>query len=303
MSNANENKVVFGLENVHYAIITETQEADGIKIEYGTPVPVPGAVNFAMDPLSELSDFHADNGVYYTTSNSQGHEGTLEVAKLPERFYKDVFRDIETEDGILVENLNVQPRKVAFLFEFSGDQKATRHCLTYCTVTRPSLNSSTTTDTAEPTTTEMTIKAAKRPTDGIAKFSTGSNTSEVVFENWYKEVQAVEINPPAPTAKVDGATGANNSGTKLVATFDRKLYANSVKLSNGDVKKYFTFNGQEGAYTSATYNEAAKTVTFVFGAGLANANTITATGLTGFNGAAVTDKYTYNATGTVWAKA
>ena len=256
-----------------------------------------------MESRSETSDFYADDIVYYTSSVNQGYEATLEIANITEQFRKEVLGDLEDDNGILIENVATNPRKIALLFEFDGDAKATRHCLTYCTVTRPAASGATKTDTAEPNTMELTVVAAPRPTDYIPKFSTGSTTSDTVYNAWYDEVQTIDVNAAAPTANALGATGANNSATKLVATFNRKLHANGAKLADGDVKKYFTFNGQEGAYTSATYNEAAKTVTFVFGAGLANANTITATGVTGFNGAAVTDKYTYNATGTVWAKA
>lgn len=60
MSNTSENKVKFGLSNVHIAKITEV---DG-DITYGEPFAMPGAVSLTADPEGETAKFHADNVVY-----------------------------------------------------------------------------------------------------------------------------------------------------------------------------------------------------------------------------------------------
>jgi hypothetical protein len=66
-----ENKVNFGLTNVHYAPFTVV---DGV-ITYETPKPISGG-----------TEFYADNILYYSASNNQGYDGTLSIANIPEAF-------------------------------------------------------------------------------------------------------------------------------------------------------------------------------------------------------------------------
>ena len=67
-----ENKVQFGLEKVHYAVLEGGA--------YGTPVPIPGAVNLSLNPVGEMEKFYADNVVYYVSNTNDGYDGDLEVA-------------------------------------------------------------------------------------------------------------------------------------------------------------------------------------------------------------------------------
>ena len=64
-----ENKVKFGLSNVHIAKITE--EA-GV-ITYGTPFAMPGAKSLTADPEGETTPFYADNIKYYIATSNQGY--------------------------------------------------------------------------------------------------------------------------------------------------------------------------------------------------------------------------------------
>ncbi len=54
------NKVTFGLNKVHYAVITEGEDGT---YTYGTPVRIPGAVSMSETPVGESTKFYADNGV------------------------------------------------------------------------------------------------------------------------------------------------------------------------------------------------------------------------------------------------
>ena len=179
------NKVAFGLNNFHYAIVTEE---DG-NITYGTPVRHPGAVSLTLDPKGETADFFADDIVYYTSSANQGYDATIELALITEEFRTDVLGEITSgEGGLLVENANAKSKKIAIMFEFDGDEKATRHCLLYCTVNRPGLSGNTKTESTEPETTELVMVASPRPTDLNVKVSTVSTTSEETYNAFYTAV-------------------------------------------------------------------------------------------------------------------
>ena len=180
-------RVTYGLSSVHYSVITETE---GV-ITYGTPVAIPGAVTLTLEPKGEQSDFFADNLVYFSSGSNQGYDGTLELALLPEHFRKDVLGEIaETEDGVLIEVADAKAKKIALLFQFEDDVKGTRHALFYCSVSKPGLGSSTTTETIEPQTQELTFVASPRPTDKRVKASTGEATPEAVYTGWFEEVYA-----------------------------------------------------------------------------------------------------------------
>lgn len=179
-----ENRVNFGIKNVHYAVATEG--TDG-KLTYATPVPFPGAVSLTLDARGEQSDFYADDRVYYTSSTNSGYEGTLTVAALLQQFRVDVLGDELSVDGVLTESSNAKPKTIALLFEFDGDAKATRHALYNVTVSRPGLSGETKTETTEPGTQELSFVAA--PTvDGIVKRSTTGETGATIYNAWYTSV-------------------------------------------------------------------------------------------------------------------
>ncbi|MGG3924904.1 major tail protein [Metabacillus fastidiosus] len=190
-----ENKVQFGIKRAHYAVITEG--LDGIET-YGTPAPLPGATELTLEPNGEQSDFYADDILYYTSSTNQGYNTSLTVANIPEKFRTEVLGEIlDTTDKVLTEVNTAKPKKIAFLFEFDGDVKATRHVLYSCAVSRPGASGSTKTTSAEPGTTELTLVAGPRPSDGIVKRSTTVETPEAVYNAWYTKVY--EPTPAPPT--------------------------------------------------------------------------------------------------------
>jgi phi13 family phage major tail protein len=181
-----ENKVIFGLKNCHYSVVSEDPTTGAIV--YATPVALKGAVEISLEPRGETSDFYADDMLYFTTSTNAGYEATLTVANISREFRIDVLGEtLEGTNNILEENTNQRTRKIAFMFEFDGDIKAVRHCLYNCTVTRPSLTSATKTETAEPQPQELSLIAA--PTeDGLVKRSTTGDTPAAVYDAWYSAV-------------------------------------------------------------------------------------------------------------------
>ena len=85
----NKNKVKFGLNNVHWAKITQWGvDPDGTPTVpvYGESVRLPGAVSLSIDANGENENFFADDSVYYVINNNSGYEGDLEVAKFDDTF-------------------------------------------------------------------------------------------------------------------------------------------------------------------------------------------------------------------------
>lgn len=123
------NKVKFGLKNCHYA--KATLDPDTNAVTFGTPVAIPGAVNLSLDPEGDTEPFYADDMVYYTTVANNGYSGDLEIALIPESFRKDILKESEDANGVLVEDSTVEPEHFALLFEFSRDKKKIRHCMYY----------------------------------------------------------------------------------------------------------------------------------------------------------------------------
>lgn len=180
-----ENKVVFGLKKAHYAVITE---ANGVE-KYGPVLPLPGATELGLEPKGEQTEFYADDVLYYTSTTNQGYDTSLTIANVPEAFRTEVLSEILDEtDKVLIETNTARSKKIAFMFEFDGDVRGTRHVLYDCTVSRPGLSSSTKTAAAEPGTTELTLVAGPRSKDGIVKVSTTADTPTAVYDAWYTSV-------------------------------------------------------------------------------------------------------------------
>lgn len=148
------NKVKYGLSNCYYAVYDEDAGT------YGTPVAMPGAVNLSLDQEGETNKFRADNIDYYVSISNNGYSGDLELALVPDSFRTDVMGEVvDSTTGLQYEAANVNPAAFALLFQFEGDDHATRHVLYYCKATRPSLASQTTEETIEPVTETISLTA------------------------------------------------------------------------------------------------------------------------------------------------
>lgn len=183
------NKIKYGLKNVYYAVATIA--ADG-SATYETPVAFPGAVSLSLDPQGENTPFYADNIVYWVGASNTGYEGDLEIARVIDSFKTDVLGYITSGNGLLVEDANAEATHFALMFQFEGDEKATRHVMYNCTATRPSAAGNTKEDTVEPQTETVTITAtsiyvAALDTD-IVKSETKADTEATVYDGWFTAV-------------------------------------------------------------------------------------------------------------------
>lgn len=180
------NKVKYGLQKCYYAIFTES---DGT---YGTPVALPGAVSLSLEQQGETTPFRADNIDYWTSVSNNGYEGDLELALIPDSFLTDVMGEAtDATTGLQYELADAKPKAFALLFQFEGDQHATRHVMYNCKASRPSVASQTTPDGAiEPQTETISLKASARPQDNVVKAK--AKESDTCYDTFFTTV-------PVPT--------------------------------------------------------------------------------------------------------
>lgn len=186
-----ENKIKFGLKNVYYAVAEIA--ADG-SATYETPVPFPGAVSLSLSPNGDTTPFYADNIAYWVGVSNTGYEGDFEIAKVVDSFKTDVLGYKTDNKNVLLEDANAATVHFALLFQFEGDQKATRHVMYNCTATRPSAAGSTKTETVEPETETLTLTATSIYVAGlgngmdIVKAESIDSTDSTTYSGWFSAV-------------------------------------------------------------------------------------------------------------------
>jgi len=171
------SKVQFGIKNLHYAVM----QSDGT---YAAPVAVNGTVSINLTPVGEMTPFYADNILYYQSIGNQGYSGEIEIARVPDAMYSDIFGVTTDGAGIQIEDATVEPKPVALLFEIDGDAAERCYCLYNVTLGRPPVNSSTITDSKTPQTVSISLTAAPLAS-GIVLAKTGDNTYDSVKTLWY----------------------------------------------------------------------------------------------------------------------
>lgn len=184
MSDTN-NKVKFGLSNVHVAKITEQ---DG-EITYGTPFAMPGAVALSAEPEGETTPFYADNIQYYVAVSNNGYTGELELAMAVKEFLTQILGQQEDTNGALFESSDDVNARFALMGEIEGDVKKRRFVYYDCTATRPSSEMNTIEDTKEPQTDTIEITMSPRATDHVIKAVIEPNdTNEDVYNTFFTKV-------------------------------------------------------------------------------------------------------------------
>lgn len=180
------NKIKYGISKCYYAVATD----DGTgTLTYGTPVALPGAVSISLDAQGDTNTFYADNIAYYVSNANNGYQGDLELALLPDAFRTAVLGEELDEKGMYLEHSDDKQKEFALLFQFEGDENATRHCLYRCVASRPATNGSTKEESIEPQTESITITAMPRINDELVKARcpyTASTSSS--YATWFNAV-------------------------------------------------------------------------------------------------------------------
>ena len=245
------NKVKFGLRNVHYAPITALSSAN--VPTYGTVKPIKGAVNLSMDANGETGDFFADDMSYYQTNNANGYNGTLELALVPDTFKLDCLGAKVDKTGAIFDDDEAAVTPFALMFEFNGDKNHTRHILTYCTATKPAVSGQTTTDTKDPQTETLNLKA--RPLNGHSHGE--AKVGDSSYNTWF-ETPLVFDEGTAYTAVGDGST-------KSFTIADKPTAVSSVKVNGASVASgEYTYTSSTGtlAFTTAPADGASIIVVY-----------------------------------------
>lgn len=183
-----ENKINYGLKNVYYSKITEKQTEDGVTVEYGTPVRIPGAVSMSMPKNAERVPIAADDDAEYAVIyNNKGYDGETVFYNVPDSFLTDCM-GMKIDGDTIVENKDDKPSPFALLFEFNGDNKKRRHIFYRCMGTNPDVASQTKGDgtTANQITVKMTATPAKDTGDIKRTCKEGDSD---VYKNWFTTVQ------------------------------------------------------------------------------------------------------------------
>lgn len=181
------NKVKYGLKNVHYAKATI---ADDGSATYGAVKAWPGAVNLSLDAQGDTTKFRADNINYWIGTSNTGYEGDFESALIPEDFLVDIMGYVRDANGVLVEDAGAPTVPFALMFQFEGDVNAVRHVLYRVTASRSSVSGATTEESIEPQTETTTFTAGSvyNPTLDKDIVKAKCAVDDAPYDTWFDEV-------------------------------------------------------------------------------------------------------------------
>lgn len=186
------NKIKYGLRNVFYAKVVSTDASTGAITYATTPVAIPGAVNLAMDASGDQTPFYADDVVYWMGDSNNGYSGSLEIALVPDTFKADILGERVDSQGIYYETADAPLSEFALLFEFQGDESATRHCMFRCSASRPAVNGATKEASISPQTETLNITAMARISDQLVK-ARCPKTATTAYNAWFNGVPNVTV--------------------------------------------------------------------------------------------------------------
>jgi len=183
------NKIKYGLSRVYYAKATIDPSTGAAT--YLTPVALPGAVSLSMDPSGDSNKFYADNIAYATFAANAGYEGTLELALIPDTFRQTILGEV-VDSNIQYEKAEATTTPFALLFQFEGDDTATRHVFYNCTASRPNVSSQTTEESVDVQTESLDITVGaiyNAKLDANIVKGKCSDDTKAEYQAWFTSVQ------------------------------------------------------------------------------------------------------------------
>ena len=97
------NKITFGLRNVHYSIATQDNNGNW---SFDTPVALPGAQEFSSEVVGGSTNVYADDTLYASLVQNAGRTLTLKFTEIPDDFKTAVLGYKRLANGNLVEIAN-----------------------------------------------------------------------------------------------------------------------------------------------------------------------------------------------------
>lgn len=157
---ANSNKVQFGLDQVHYAKVTETVDPTGkVSYSWGEWKDFPGAVNMTVDNVANRAPEYADNVLYHSAVSEPEVDLTFECELVPDDFKKDVLGYLTATDGSLIRQVNNIKSKIAIAYRVKGDSKHRIKYYFVCDVADNDQSASTMTDSVAVQHSTLTLTA------------------------------------------------------------------------------------------------------------------------------------------------
>ena len=179
------NKYKYGISNLAIALITVT---DGV-YSYGAITLWPGAVALTLSPKGNIEPFEADNRDYVVIDKSEGYDGEVESAYLPDAIAAVILAMTEDSKYVATEYAGKVYPQFALLGQFQGDAHNRRFALMDCVVTaRPEISAKTA-KSGTPETVKVKFAARPRTSDNLVKLHTKSTTEATVYGNWFTAVQ------------------------------------------------------------------------------------------------------------------
>lgn len=198
---ADKAKVMYGLSNVHYAMLTETTDpiTGEIVSTYGDVKAWPGAVNITLDPSGNPVIFSADNTAYYTLINNKGYEGSFETALIPDDIRLDTLGNTKDNNGFIVESDHDEVSYFALMFEINTDKNPNRYVFYKVSLSqRPSVASETVDVTSDLSVKTETVNFKAMPQTSetvingvrchLVKAFTGQDVDATAYNNFYTAV-------------------------------------------------------------------------------------------------------------------
>lgn len=150
---ADNNKVEFGISQLHIGTFTET---DGV-VTLGTPYAQKGAVSVSVEPEGDSNNFYADNVIYFSGFSDNGFSGSIEVARFDDEFKKQFLGYVQLTDGGLGMVKGAVRPNVYIIGQTEGDKESRRFIMYNATLGGIQREYNTLEEDKEPTTETIDI--------------------------------------------------------------------------------------------------------------------------------------------------
>ncbi|MFH1693473.1 MAG: major tail protein [Bacillota bacterium] len=150
------NKITFGLTNVHYSLAT--QGVDGTWT-FTLPKRLIGAQEITTEAIGGSTQVYADDKVIATLVSNSGTTVSLKFTEIDDEFKKDIFGFKTDTNGNFVEVINNETKTFALGYEIQGDSKARRIWYYLCTATPSGDASKSKADSIEANSISLSITA------------------------------------------------------------------------------------------------------------------------------------------------